>query len=181
MTALAADRATPYKEGDLVSYPVEEATTLYLGGMVSLNAAGYAIKVTDAASIKFVGIAQEGVDNSAGADGAKSVQVRQTGVHTLVGIGLAIANSGDKCFAADDQTVEMADEPPTNFVMVGRLSRFIDATTAPVDIVSAVRTKNHGVAQIQAPATGAFTDPPSAAEMALLRTLVNEMRTNLNT
>lgn len=35
-------------------------------------------------------------------------------------------------------------------------------------------------ATIAAPATLAFTDPPSAAEMALLRTLVNEMRTALN-
>lgn len=32
---------------------------------------------------------------------------------------------------------------------------------------------------IAAPALAAFTDPPSAAEMALLRTLVNEMRTAL--
>lgn len=31
-------------------------------------------------------------------------------------------------------------------------------------------------ATIAAPALAAFTDPPSAAEMALLRTLVNEMR-----
>lgn len=31
-------------------------------------------------------------------------------------------------------------------------------------------------ATIAAPALLAFTDPPSAAEMALLRTLVNEMR-----
>lgn len=31
-------------------------------------------------------------------------------------------------------------------------------------------------ATIAAPALAAFTDPPSAAEMALLRTLVNEIR-----
>jgi hypothetical protein len=36
-------------------------------------------------------------------------------------------------------------------------------------------------ATITAPALLAFTDPPSAAEMALLRTLVNEIRTALNT
>lgn len=34
-------------------------------------------------------------------------------------------------------------------------------------------------ATIAAPALAAFTDPPSAAEMALLRTLVNEMRAAL--
>jgi transposase len=33
---------------------------------------------------------------------------------------------------------------------------------------------------IAAPATAAFTDPPNAAEMALLRTLVNELRTDVN-
>lgn len=32
---------------------------------------------------------------------------------------------------------------------------------------------------IAAPALNAFTDPPSAAEMALLRTLVNELRTRM--
>lgn len=31
-------------------------------------------------------------------------------------------------------------------------------------------------ATVTAPALAAFTDPPSAAEMALLRTLVNELR-----
>jgi len=34
---------------------------------------------------------------------------------------------------------------------------------------------------IAAPALLAFTDPPSAAEMALLRTLVNEIRTKMLT
>jgi hypothetical protein len=34
-------------------------------------------------------------------------------------------------------------------------------------------------ATISAPALAAFTDPPSAAEMALLRTLVNEIRAAL--
>jgi hypothetical protein len=34
---------------------------------------------------------------------------------------------------------------------------------------------------VAAPALLAFTDPPSAAEMALLRTLVNEIRSKLNT
>jgi hypothetical protein len=36
------------------------------------------------------------------------------------------------------------------------------------------------IAPITAPALAAFTDPPTAAEMALLRTLVNEMRTRIS-
>jgi hypothetical protein len=34
-----------------------------------------------------------------------------------------------------------------------------------------------GGSAVSAPALNAFTDPPSAAEMALLRTLVNQLRT----
>ena len=51
-------------------------------------------------------------------------------------------------------------------------------------IASALRDVADDLADVQsatiaAPETLAFTDPPSAAEMALLRTLVNEMRAAL--
>lgn len=46
-----------------------------------------------------------------------------------------------------------------------------DALRDIADDLSGVRG-----ATVTAPALAAFTDPPSAAEMALLRTLVNELR-----
>jgi acetylglutamate kinase len=45
---------------------------------------------------------------------------------------------------------------------------------ATVDDIATARA-----ATIAAPALAAFTDPPNAAEMALLRTLVNEIRASL--
>jgi len=52
-----------------------------------------------------------------------------------------------------------------------------DATTLGAAVTDPLTTSANATT-IAAPATLAFTDPPSAAEMGLLRTLVNELRTN---
>lgn len=54
--------------------------------------------------------------------------------------------------------------------------------TALRDIATDLETLNGGgvaVGAITAPALAAFTDPPSAAEMNLLRVLVNQIRARL--
>ena len=69
MTALTRDRATPYREGIEVEFPVAAATKIYAGSMVCINAGGYVAPAADTSGYSFAGVAMEQVDNTAGADG----------------------------------------------------------------------------------------------------------------
>lgn len=166
MTALTADRETTFDLDEIRSYPVSAAEIIYLGALVCTNAAGDAIAASDTAGLLFRGVATEHVDNSAGAAGALRVKVRKNGAHQFVAAGLAATNEGDKVFATDDQLVALST---TNDIMVGRLTQFVSATVAMVDISPA--TKQHGVTDIAA---------ADASDLATAITLVNEIKTTLN-
>jgi hypothetical protein len=72
-------------KGDILSFPVAIATAIYRGTCVALNAAGYLIQASDAASITFVGIAEESVTAAqAVANGTVSVRVRRHGIFKMV-------------------------------------------------------------------------------------------------
>lgn len=120
MAALTTDRNTPSK-AILYSfnYPVKAATVIFDGSIVAL-VAGYAVPAADAAGAKVVGVADFHVDNSAGADGAKSVRVRR-GVFKLdnatAGNAIAQAQIGNTVFVLDDHTVSKTD--PTNHTAAG--------------------------------------------------------------
>jgi hypothetical protein len=57
------------------SFPALAAVTYYAGGFGGVNGAGFAVSATDGAT-KLVGRVEKQVDNSAGANGAKTVDVR---------------------------------------------------------------------------------------------------------
>jgi hypothetical protein len=130
MTAAAEDRNTTYNRGEILAFPVKAATKIYNGTLVCVDSTGYAIPAADTSGNVFVGVACEHADNSAGAAGAISVQVRRRGVFEFAAAGLAIANTGADLYAADDQTVQLV----ANNVRVGRLAVFDSATNAPVEI-----------------------------------------------
>lgn len=60
-----------------LSFPVAASTTIEAGKAVCLNASGYAVEASVATGLKALGRAEETVDNSAGANGAKNIKVRQ--------------------------------------------------------------------------------------------------------
>ena len=80
MSALTRDRATPYREGIEVEYPVAANTKIYAGSLVCVTAAGYAAPAADTSGYRFAGVAMEQVDNTGGSDGAKVVNLRRAGV-----------------------------------------------------------------------------------------------------
>lgn len=166
MTALTADRETEFDLNAIRSYPVAATTQIFLGSMVCHNAAGDAVPAADTAGLVFVGIASEGVDNSAGAAGDLRVKVRRDGQHELVAAGLAATDEDAKLFATDDQTVALTS---SNFIYVGRLKQFRSATEATVSVEGA--TGGHAVAQITS---------ANASDLATAITLVNEIKTTLN-
>jgi len=107
MVALAADRNTGLRQGDLRVGQVGAASKIFKGAIVMRNAAGYLIKGATATGSFGVGVAQTLADNTSGANGAITVNWRpgvgyfanQTGDLCLV------TDIGAKCWIVDDQTV----------------------------------------------------------------------------
>src|SRR5574341_2243543 len=118
MAALTKDRDTRSRHtGRMIVLKVKGATKIYNGGMVAV-VGGYAKPAADAATEKVMGIADEFVDNTGGADGALTVRVR-TGVFKLANNAGAVvqADIGKKALVVDDQTV--TDAATTNNIEAG--------------------------------------------------------------
>lgn len=119
MTAITARKGTRRQEAVILPFPVEENTKIVEGALVSVNAAGYAVNATDTAGERVVGVASASADNTGGADGAIDVTVWTNGAHSFVSqFSATIANVGDKVYAVDNQTVDLAGVT-TNDVLVG--------------------------------------------------------------
>lgn len=162
----------------MVAYPVAAGVRIFAGGMVSLNAAGYAVPASDTAGQRFVGVARAQIDNTGGADGAKMVEVYEDGVFQFAANGLAATDVGRPLFAVDDQTVQLAT---THSVAVGVLDQFVSATSAWVAIHPALRRSAAAQADVSAsdgaPAAGAN---PTKAEFDAVVALANETKAVVN-
>ena len=98
------------------------------------DAAGFAINAGDDANTVVVGVADETVDNTAGAAGDVEIKVRRTGVFTFnSGFSAAQADVNTLCYAVDNQTVDLA-ATTTNDVLVGRIVEVISSSKVRVDI-----------------------------------------------
>lgn len=105
MTALSQARPVVQTEGRLYNPPVKGSTTIYQGGIVTMDN-GLAVPGRTAAGLIALGIAQMTVVNS-GADGAKKVPVER-GTFKFANLGtdaVTAADIGKDCFIVDDQTV----------------------------------------------------------------------------
>ena len=130
MSALTRDRATPYREGIEIEYPVAANTKIYAGSLVCVNAAGYAVPAADTSGYRFAGVALEQVDNS---DGGKNVRVRRAGVFEFDAVSISQDMVGAPMYAADDHTFDDA-AGPTNDIKVGLLVKYVSATIGWIDI-----------------------------------------------
>lgn len=122
MAALTEDRNTPYMEGKRFGAPVAAGVRIYAGALVVANATGYAAPGTASDAVTYLGRAEEAVDNTGGADGAKTVIIRR-------GVAFCWANStsdpvtqaslGKPCYIVDDQTVAATakDHAPAGIVL----------------------------------------------------------------
>ena len=107
--ALSADRHTPYRDGELVAYPVAASAKIYAGALVAVKNAGHAAGGTAAQNLTCVGRAEEQVDNSSGSAGDKTVLVRAGRAfrwkNSAGADAIAAAQIGKDCYIVDDQTV----------------------------------------------------------------------------
>lgn len=105
---LANDRNTPMKDGELCSVPVAASVKIYAGALVAANATGFATPGAVATTLTYLGRAEEQVDNSAGAAGAKSVMVRRRKAFKFKNYASDLvtqAEMGKVCYIYDDETV----------------------------------------------------------------------------
>ncbi len=133
MAGLTRDRATAYRDGIEVEYPVAAATKIYAGSLVCVNGDGYAVPAADTSGHRFVGAAMEQVDNGSGANGERVVRVRRTGVFEFDAASITQAMVGDAMYAVDDHTFDDA-AGPTNDIKVGVLTKYVSATKGWIDI-----------------------------------------------
>lgn len=101
---IVASGGTRYREGDVAANAV-----IYKGAALVRNATGYLEPATNAASKTFEGWAQEAVDNTGGADGAKKVKFLSRATVKMKNDGTVVqATVGKTCWFVDDQTVKNA-------------------------------------------------------------------------
>ena len=108
MTALAADRNTPAREGGMIHRPVAASTLIWAGALACQNATGFAVPGATAIGLVVLGRAEERVDNSAGADGDLTIRIKRgvfrfansAGADEITG-----ADIGSLAWIVDDQTV----------------------------------------------------------------------------
>lgn len=109
---LTADRNTQMQNGGLIPVPMAAGVKVYGGSLVAANATGYATPGAVATTLTYLGRAEETVDNTAGADGAKSVLVRRGKAFKFANSGadaVTQASVGKLCYIVDDQTVALTN------------------------------------------------------------------------
>lgn len=118
MTTLAADAVRSYETGGINSLPVIAADIIYEGAAVGDNGSGIARPLV--AGDPFRGFAQRKVDNAAGAESAKRVEVRTAGLVQLAITSLAITDVGKDVYASDDDTFTLTQSTNTRIGYVYR-------------------------------------------------------------
>jgi hypothetical protein len=131
--ALSAAKDVPRKTGEMQSYPVYRTTKIYKGGLVNINATGYAIAATDTAGLVCVGVAYETVDNTSGSDGDLWVRVYRAGSFKLAATSITQAMVGQLMYVVDDATMDDT-AGSTNKVVVGTLEQYESATSGWVNV-----------------------------------------------
>lgn len=110
MAAATADRKTRHRHtGRSFLGDLKTNVKIYLGTLVAKDANGWVLPAADVAAQVVVGVAQETVDNTGGANGAKKVQIL-TGVFEFTNAGGAIvqASKHGPCYVNDDNSVTTA-------------------------------------------------------------------------
>ena len=128
MTVLATDSNRIYELGDINQVPVKGSSIIYQGAAVGGHSSGYARSIAN--GDKFLGFADEHIDNSGGGDGLKTVRVRKRGAILLDISGVALGDIGKSVYATDDNTFTLSD---TNAVYIGQISRIDSSGVALVE------------------------------------------------
>ncbi|MBH2032398.1 MAG: hypothetical protein I8H73_06055 [Pseudomonadales bacterium] len=110
MPALNRDRNTPQKVAGIIPVPAAANAKVFAGAIVVANATGFAAPGSTATGLTYLGRAEESVDNTGGANGALSVQVRRLSAFKWANDGsITQAHQGKTAYIVDDQTLAATD------------------------------------------------------------------------
>lgn len=106
MTALTAPRSATERSGQTSTTPVAAATKIWQGGIVVMEG-GVSKPGKTGVGLVVLGLAEETVDNSSGAAGAKSVTSRRGcwRCANLASDPVTAADVGQDVYLVDDQTI----------------------------------------------------------------------------
>lgn len=116
-----ADRNTALKGTELIVVGVGASASLDAGKLAALNAAGYAVPAADAAGLKVIGRTEGAVDNSSGANGDKTIEVRRKKAFLFANDGtnpVLQAHLFTDIYVKDDVTV--SSNGGTNSIVAGK-------------------------------------------------------------
>lgn len=125
---LTKDKGTLQKGANLIVVAVAANAVIHGGAAVVVDS-GYADRATTKLGLKFIGIAEQAIDNTGGADGAQSVEVRRERLFHLKNSQadpISQADLFNNCYLVDDETVAKTDGANTRSV-AGRIVE-IDST-----------------------------------------------------
>lgn len=112
------------KPGLVINYKLTNAK-VFKGGLIALLTTGYATAISPAtASLKFIGVANETIDNSAGSAGDRAVNVTKCGSFVFKaasGYTPTVADIGKEVYAASDWEVQVSSSGLTNAYKVGTI------------------------------------------------------------
>lgn len=123
MAALTAPYEAFERPGIVVAYKMSNVK-IYKGSMVGLNSLGFAIPMTHAtANLKYIGLANETVDNSAGTAGDKSINVTKNGSFVVKASSFTptVANLGAEVYILSDWEVQINATGLTNSYKAGTI------------------------------------------------------------
>ena len=128
MTALTTGANRSYELGDINQLPIKGGSVIYEGAAVGGNSSGYAKSIVS--GDKFVGFADEHIDNSSGSDGEKTIRLRKKGSILLEISGITLADINKSVYATDDNTFTLSD---SSSVYIGQISRIDSSGLALVE------------------------------------------------
>ena len=119
MTAATSDRDTPRHGGVEFGIPAKAGAKVFAGTIACVDATGFGVKGATSAALKALGIAQEYVDNTSGANGDQVLRYRR-GCFRLTNSAstdqITNADIGSPCYMVDDQTVAKTNGSNTRSV-----------------------------------------------------------------
>jgi len=140
---------TPYeafeRPGIVVAYKMS-SVKIFKGAMVGVNSLGFAIPMTHAtANLKFVGFANETVDNSTGTAGDKAINVTKNGTFVVKASSFSpsVANLGAEVYVLSDWEVQINATGLTNSYKPGTIVAVENTATGVAGV--RIRIENYTI------------------------------------
>jgi hypothetical protein len=137
MTALTKSIHRPQSPGFASEAGVKASTEFFIGSLVAVDSTGYAVPASDVAGHVVIGVSEEQIDNTAGANGDKLIQPARGKSWEFACSAADITWVGKKAYVIDDNTVAISGT--TNSILAGTITQFTSATAVRVHIDGIVR------------------------------------------